>query len=57
MDSFGCSSTPGSTRPMTFEIGYALSAEEHPPTELVRCAVRAEETGFSFFEEENAFIK
>jgi len=24
------------------EIGYALSSEEHPPTELVRCAQRAE---------------
>jgi len=33
---------------MTFEIGYALSSEEHPPNELVRCAVRAEEVGFSF---------
>jgi G6PDH family F420-dependent oxidoreductase len=33
---------------MSFEIGYALSCEEHPPTELVRQAVRAEQAGFSF---------
>ncbi len=30
------------------EIGYALSSEEHRPLDLVRNAVRAEETGFSF---------
>jgi coenzyme F420-dependent glucose-6-phosphate dehydrogenase len=33
---------------MSFEIGYALSSEEHPPNDLVRYAVRAEEIGFSF---------
>jgi len=31
-----------------FEIGYALSCEEHPPNDLVRFARRAEEIGFSF---------
>ncbi|HEX6761281.1 MAG TPA: hypothetical protein VF094_00635 [Gaiellaceae bacterium] len=30
------------------EIGYALSSEEHPPSELVRQAVAAEEAGFHF---------
>src|SRR5690349_19794137 len=40
--------TPGSTLPMTFEIGYALSSEEHRPDDLVRYAVTAEELGFSF---------
>jgi coenzyme F420-dependent glucose-6-phosphate dehydrogenase len=30
------------------EIGYTLSAEEHPPLDLVRYARRAEEIGFSF---------
>jgi len=30
------------------EIGYALSSEEHPATDLVRYARRAEETGFTF---------
>jgi coenzyme F420-dependent glucose-6-phosphate dehydrogenase len=30
------------------ELGYALSSEEHPPTDLVRFAVRAEEAGFSY---------
>jgi G6PDH family F420-dependent oxidoreductase len=30
------------------EIGYALSSEEHPPTELVHYAQRAEEAGFTF---------
>jgi G6PDH family F420-dependent oxidoreductase len=30
------------------EIGYALSSEEHPPSELVRQAVAAEEAGFEF---------
>ena len=30
------------------EIGYTLSCEEHGPRELVRCAHRAEEVGFSF---------
>jgi hypothetical protein len=29
------------------EIGYALSAEEHPPGDFVRYAVAAEEAGFS----------
>jgi G6PDH family F420-dependent oxidoreductase len=29
-------------------IGYALSSEEHPPTDLVRNAQRAEELGFDF---------
>src|SRR5947209_4686196 len=33
---------------MSFQVGYALSCEEHPPTELVRQAVRAEQAGFSF---------
>jgi G6PDH family F420-dependent oxidoreductase len=31
-----------------FEIGYALSSEEHTPNDLVRNARRAEETGFTF---------
>ncbi|MDQ1438391.1 MAG: hypothetical protein QOK43_2020 [Acidimicrobiaceae bacterium] len=31
-----------------FEIGYALSSEEHPPRDLVANAVRAEELGFTF---------
>lgn len=30
------------------ELGFALSSEEHPPQNLVRWAVRAEETGFSY---------
>jgi coenzyme F420-dependent glucose-6-phosphate dehydrogenase len=30
------------------EFGYALSAEEHPPNDLVRFARRAEEIGFTF---------
>ena len=30
------------------ELGYALSSEEHPPSDLVRFAQIAEETGFSF---------
>ena len=30
------------------EIGYSLSSEENTPTDLVRYAQRAEETGFSF---------
>jgi coenzyme F420-dependent glucose-6-phosphate dehydrogenase len=30
------------------EIGYALSSEEHRPTDLVRSARRAEEAGFDF---------
>jgi coenzyme F420-dependent glucose-6-phosphate dehydrogenase len=30
------------------EIGYSLSSEEHPPTDLVRYAQQAEEAGFSF---------
>jgi coenzyme F420-dependent glucose-6-phosphate dehydrogenase len=30
------------------EIGYALSSEEHPPSDLVALATRAEETGFTF---------
>ena len=30
------------------ELGYALSSEEHGPTQLVRNAVRAEQAGFSF---------
>src|SRR4029453_6790630 len=30
------------------EIGYALSAEEHSPRDLVRNAVAAEEAGFSY---------
>ena len=30
------------------EIGYALSSEEHAPSDLVRYARRAEEVGFSF---------
>ncbi|HEX2698726.1 MAG TPA: TIGR03557 family F420-dependent LLM class oxidoreductase [Acidimicrobiales bacterium] len=32
----------------TVELGLALSSEEHPPSALVRQAVRAEEAGFSF---------
>ena len=34
--------------PATVELGYALSSEEHPPEDLVRDAVRAEEAGFDF---------
>jgi coenzyme F420-dependent glucose-6-phosphate dehydrogenase len=30
------------------EIGYKLCSEEHPPADLVRFAVRAEEAGFGF---------
>jgi coenzyme F420-dependent glucose-6-phosphate dehydrogenase len=30
------------------ELGYALSSEEHAPNDLVKRAVAAEETGFSF---------
>lgn len=30
------------------ELGYALSSEEHPPSDLVRFAQRAEQLGFSF---------
>ncbi|WP_313692888.1 TIGR03557 family F420-dependent LLM class oxidoreductase [Halorarum halobium] len=30
------------------ELGYTLSSEEHPPTDLVEHAARAEETGFDF---------
>jgi G6PDH family F420-dependent oxidoreductase len=30
------------------ELGYALSSEEHAPDDLVRHAVRAEESGFSY---------
>jgi G6PDH family F420-dependent oxidoreductase len=30
------------------ELGYALSSEEHPPEDLVRHAVAAEEAGFGF---------
>lgn len=30
------------------QIGYALSSEEHPPSDLVRNAVLAEEAGFDF---------
>jgi G6PDH family F420-dependent oxidoreductase len=33
---------------MAFEIGYALSCEEHLPNDLVAHAARAEEVGFSF---------
>ena len=33
---------------MTFEIGYALSCEEHRPNDLVRFAARAERAGFTF---------
>ena len=29
-------------------FGYTLSSEEHPPTDLVRNAARAEEAGFDF---------
>ena len=30
------------------ELGFALSSEEHPPNDLVKWAVRAEESGFSY---------
>jgi G6PDH family F420-dependent oxidoreductase len=30
------------------ELGYALSSEEHSPSELIELACRAEETGFQF---------
>src|SRR6266511_761712 len=30
------------------QLGYALSSEEHTPTDLVKYAVRAEEAGFPF---------
>src|SRR5215212_668807 len=33
---------------MSFEIGYALSCEEHRPNDLVRYAAMAEQAGFSF---------
>lgn len=33
---------------MAVELGFALSSEEHGPKDLVRQAVRAEETGFGF---------
>ena len=33
---------------MSYEIGYALSCEEHRPNDLVRYAVMAEAAGFSF---------
>ncbi len=29
-------------------FGFTLSSEEHPPADLVRLAVRAEESGFEF---------
>jgi coenzyme F420-dependent glucose-6-phosphate dehydrogenase len=32
----------------TPSIGYALSSEEHPPLDLVRCAARAEQAGFRY---------
>src|SRR5205085_4166765 len=32
----------------SFEIGYALSSEEHEPGQLVRWAQRAEAAGFEF---------
>ena len=31
-----------------FEIGYALSSEEHPPNDMVRLARRAQEDGYGF---------
>lgn len=31
-----------------FELGYALSSEEHTPNNLVQYARRAEEAGFTF---------
>jgi coenzyme F420-dependent glucose-6-phosphate dehydrogenase len=31
-----------------FELGFALSSEDHPPNELVRQAVLAEQAGFTF---------
>lgn len=34
--------------PSTIELGFALSSEEHAPRDLVRQAVRAEESGFGF---------
>ena len=33
---------------MSYEIGYAISCEEHPPNDLVRFATMAERAGFSF---------
>ncbi len=33
---------------MSYEIGYALSCEEHRPNDLVRYAAMAEQAGFSF---------
>lgn len=38
-------SRPNGDRPL--RLGYWLSSEEHPPDELVRLAVRAEEVGFA----------
>ena len=35
-------------RMATFELGYALSSEEHDPQHLVRWAQRAEAAGFTF---------
>jgi coenzyme F420-dependent glucose-6-phosphate dehydrogenase len=34
--------------PTPIELGFSISSEEHPPTDCVRQAVRAEEAGFSF---------
>lgn len=34
--------------PAPIELGFAMSSEEHAPLDLVRQAVKAEETGFSF---------
>ena len=39
--------SPTRTTP-AIQIGYALSSEEHPPADLVRNAVRAEQAGFPF---------
>jgi G6PDH family F420-dependent oxidoreductase len=33
---------------MAISVGYALSSEEHPPSDLVRDAVLAEDAGFDF---------
>jgi coenzyme F420-dependent glucose-6-phosphate dehydrogenase len=44
----GCFAPFGARYRMAMEYGYALSAEEHSPPDLVRHAVAAERTGFGF---------
>jgi hypothetical protein len=44
----GSSTIKESRRFSMLELGYALSSEEIPPSDVVRFAQKAEETGFSF---------